>query len=69
MALLGTCVVPHPPLILPAIGRGEEQKIGAAIAASEEAAKEMIVSKPRNTNKDHKKERIIEKLPKNDCRK
>ena len=35
----------------------------------EEVTKEIIVSKPRNTNKDHKKERIIEKLPKKDWRK
>ena len=46
MALLGTCVVPHPPLILPAIGRGEEQKIGATIAAYEEAAKWVVSLQP-----------------------
>ncbi len=38
MALLGTCVVPHPPLIIPGIGRGEEKGIQATIAAYQEAA-------------------------------
>ena len=31
MSFLGACVVPHPPLILPEIGRGEENKISDTI--------------------------------------
>lgn len=46
MALLGTCVVPHPPLIIPDIGRGEERKIGATIAAYDEAAEWVVGQKP-----------------------
>lgn len=38
MALSGACVVPHPPLILPEIGRGEERGIIATIDAYKETA-------------------------------
>ncbi len=38
MALAGACVVPHPPLILPEIGRGQEQGIAATVAAYKETA-------------------------------
>ncbi|MBQ5419682.1 MAG: AmmeMemoRadiSam system protein A [Selenomonas sp.] len=38
MPLLGACVVPHPPLILPEIGQGREQGIADTIAAYQETA-------------------------------
>ena len=46
MALLGTCVVPHPPLIIPEIGRGEEWGIQATIAAYKQAAAWAIAKEP-----------------------
>ena len=38
MPLLGACAVPHPPLIIPEIGRGQEQGISATIEAYKKAA-------------------------------
>lgn len=38
MAVLGAFLVPHPPIILPEIGRGEEKKIQKTIGAYREAA-------------------------------
>ena len=46
MALLGTCVVPHPPLILPEIGQGQERGIQATIDAYEEAAEWVVAKEP-----------------------
>jgi len=46
MALLGTCVVPHPPLIIPEIGRGEERGIQATIAAYKKAAAWVMEKEP-----------------------
>lgn len=46
MALLGTCVVPHPPLIIPEIGRGEERGIQATIAAYKNAAAWVMDKEP-----------------------
>ena len=39
MAILGAVQVPHPPLILPEVGRGEERRIQSTIDAYEAAAK------------------------------
>ena len=39
MAILGAVQVPHPPLILPEVGRGEEKRIQSTIDAFERAAK------------------------------
>ena len=38
MSVVGAIMVPHPPIILPEVGRGEEQKIAATAAAYEQAA-------------------------------
>ena len=38
--------VPHPPLIIPEIGRGDEQAIKATIAAYQQVAKEIAAYKP-----------------------
>ena len=40
MAVAGAFIVPHPPLILPEIGRGEERKIQKTIDSYREIAKE-----------------------------
>ena len=39
MAILGAVQVPHPPLILPEVGHGEEKRIQSTIDAFEAAAK------------------------------
>lgn len=38
MSMLGGCVFPHPPLIMPEVGRGEERRIQATADACREAA-------------------------------
>ena len=38
MSVVGAIVVPHPPIILPEVGRGEEKKISATDAAYRKAA-------------------------------
>ena len=39
MPILGAVIVPHPPLILPAVGRGEERGIQATVDACRKAAR------------------------------
>ena len=39
MALLAAYAVPHPPLIVPAVGRGQEAAIADTIAAYREVAR------------------------------
>jgi len=39
MPILGSIIVPHPPLIIPAVGRGEERGIQATIDAYQKAAR------------------------------
>ncbi len=39
MAISAACMLPHPPLIVPEIGRGEEKKIQKTIDAYQEAAR------------------------------
>ncbi len=46
MAILAAYAVPHPPLILPEIGKGEEQKIQLTINAYERAMKEAAAFEP-----------------------
>ena len=38
MSVIGAIMVPHPPIILPEVGRGEEKKIAATDAAYRKAA-------------------------------
>lgn len=38
MSILGAIIVPHPPIILPAVGKGREQEIAATSAAYRQAA-------------------------------
>jgi len=55
--ILGACMVPHPPIILPEVGRGEEKKIEATTASYLAAAQEIadlapdliIISSPHAT--------------------
>ncbi len=44
--ILGAYAVPHPPIILPEIGRGEERKIESTIAAFRRLAREIAELKP-----------------------
>ena len=46
MAILGAFAVPHPPLIVPEIGRGEERKIQATIDAYREAMRRAAALQP-----------------------
>jgi AmmeMemoRadiSam system protein A/AmmeMemoRadiSam system protein B len=46
MTILGAYMVPHPPIILPEVGRGEEQRISATIKAYEEVARRIADLKP-----------------------
>ena len=44
--ILGAFMVPHPPLIIPEIGRGEERKIQDTIDAYHEAGRRIGELKP-----------------------
>ena len=46
MSILAAYVLPHPPLILPEVGRGEEKKIQLTVNAYERAMKEAAGQKP-----------------------
>ena len=46
MPILFTCMLPHPPLIIPAVGKGEEQKIQKTIDAYHEAARQIAAHQP-----------------------
>src|SRR5665647_1660515 len=46
MSLLGTFIVPHPPLIVPQIGRGQEKEIQKTIDAYKEVARRIAALKP-----------------------
>lgn len=46
MSILGAVAVPHPPIILPEVGHGEEQKILETIAAYKEIARRIVELNP-----------------------
>lgn len=46
MSIVGAFMVPHPPIIVPEIGRGEEQKIEKTIAAYHEVGREIAALRP-----------------------
>ncbi|MDR1196917.1 MAG: AmmeMemoRadiSam system protein A [Candidatus Nomurabacteria bacterium] len=46
MSIISTYLVPHPPLIFPEIGRGEERKIEDTIKAYKKVAAEIVELKP-----------------------
>ena len=46
MAVLGAFMVPHPPMIVPAVGRGSEAQIEETTKAYEQAAKEIAGLRP-----------------------
>lgn len=46
MTVLAAAIVPHPPIILPEVGRGEEQKIQKTIDAYREAARRIAILNP-----------------------
>ena len=47
MPILGTCMVPHPPLIAGSVGRGKEQKAKNTIEAFHKEAKRIALLKPQ----------------------
>ncbi|MBQ9420783.1 MAG: AmmeMemoRadiSam system protein A, partial [Lachnospiraceae bacterium] len=46
MSILAAFMVPHPPMIVPQVGRGSESQITATTRAYEQAAKEIAALKP-----------------------
>ncbi len=46
MSILGAVAVPHPPIILPEVGRGEERKISATTNAYKEISRRIVELKP-----------------------
>lgn len=46
MSIIGACMVPHPPIILPEVGRGEEEKISATDLAYRKAAEYVLSLRP-----------------------
>ena len=46
MPIIFTCMLPHPPLIVPAVGRGEERKIQQTIGAYHETARRIAACRP-----------------------
>lgn len=46
MTILAAFIVPHPPLIVPAIGHGDERKVSATIEAYKRVAREIADLKP-----------------------
>lgn len=46
MAILATFMVPHPPMIIPAIGKGSEKQIQETIDAYERVADEISALAP-----------------------
>jgi AmmeMemoRadiSam system protein A/AmmeMemoRadiSam system protein B len=46
MALLGAFIVPHPPIIIPEVGKGEERKITATINSYREVSRRIAELKP-----------------------
>lgn len=46
MSVIGACIVPHPPLIIPEVGRGEEKDIEATVSSYEECAERIAALKP-----------------------
>ena len=46
MPLLASFMVPHPPLIVPQVGRGNEKQVAATIASYEKVADEIAALHP-----------------------
>ena len=46
MGIVGAIAVPHPPLIVPAVGRGEERRIQDTIDAYRQATEELLALQP-----------------------
>lgn len=46
MSVIGACIVPHPPLIVPEIGKGQEAAIQSTIDAYNEVARHIAELKP-----------------------
>lgn len=46
MALIGAFIVPHPPVIIPEVGKGQEKQVSKTIDSYREAAKRIAALKP-----------------------
>lgn len=47
MPILGALIVPHPPLIIPSVGRGREEEVQTTIDAYRSAAKQAAAGRRR----------------------
>jgi hypothetical protein len=43
MSLVGAFIVPHPPLILAEVGKGEEKKVSATLNSYHESQEELLL--------------------------
>ena len=48
MAIPGAVIVPHPPLIIPTVGRGQEREVQATIKAYRRAAEQVSAWGPED---------------------
>ena len=46
MSIIAAYMVPHPPMIVPDVGRGSEKQVEATRAAYEKVAEEIAAAKP-----------------------
>ena len=46
MSIIGAVAVPHPPIILPEVGRGEEEKIAATTTSYKEISRRIVKLEP-----------------------
>ena len=46
MAIVGAFMVPHPPLIIPEVGKGSEHQVYKTISSYQKVAKEIAALKP-----------------------
>ena len=46
MSIIGTFMVPHPPLIIPEVGKGSEHQVDKTIFSYQEVAKEIAKLNP-----------------------
>ena len=61
MPIIGAILVPHPPIIIPTVGRGQEREVQATIDAYRAAAKQaaawepevLIVTTPHQIGRAH----------------
>ncbi|HBG55304.1 MAG TPA: extradiol ring-cleavage dioxygenase, partial [Ruminococcaceae bacterium] len=46
MSVIGAFIMPHPPVIIPSVGKGEEKRVEKTVRAYRKAAREIAQLKP-----------------------